>query len=217
MKEKYSQKSQKEKFHIHKAKIVAIIMMLTCMAITVVVWAKFVKEEKIKANIFDQNIATYYMDVLGSDQTKTLSEQILVDELNPGETREVDFYVRNGNDSEVSDVDMDYEIEIIHTDNMPLTYELYDEDGNLLTGEVLSDSTDIYENDGARVKYKQSFDNEKLVLKIDKSDETKIDSQKYTLKISWGEDIGTADFKYVKEIDFLYVNVYAYESNPLKS
>ena len=39
------------------------------------------------------------MDVVGSDQTKTLSEQILVDELNPGETREVEFYVRNGNDT----------------------------------------------------------------------------------------------------------------------
>lgn len=217
MKAKKISNNQKEKLNIYKAKVIAIIAMISCMAITVVVWAKFVKEEYIKANVFDQNIATYYMDVLGEDQTKTLSEQILVDELNPGETREVEFYVRNGNDSKVSQVDMDYEIELIHTDNMPLTYELYDSEGNLLTGTVLTDNVNLYENDGTRVKYNQSNNNEKFVLHIDKNDETKIDSQKYTLKISWGEDIGTADFKYVKEIDFLYVNVYAYESNPLKS
>ncbi|MBQ3544523.1 MAG: hypothetical protein IJA34_06010 [Lachnospiraceae bacterium] len=217
MKAKKISNNQKEKLNIYKAKVIAIIAMISYMAITVVVWAKFVKEEYIKANVFDQNIATYYMDVLGEDQTKTLSEQILVDELNPGETREVEFYVRNGNDSKVSQVDMDYEIELIHTDNMPLTYELYDSEGNLLTGTVLTDNVNLYENDGTRVKYNQSNNNEKFVLHIDKNDETKIDSQKYTLKISWGEDIGTADFKYVKEIDFLYVNVYAYESNPLKS
>ena len=217
MKAKKISDSKKEKFHIHRAKIIAIIAMISCMAITVVVWAKFVKEDYIKANIFDQNIATYYMDVLGQDQTKTLSEQILVDELNPGETREVEFYVRNGNDSEVSQVDMDYEIELIYTDNMPLTYELYDSEGNLLNGTVLTDSEKRYENDGTRIKYNQSNDNKKFVLHIDKNDKTKIDSQKYMLKISWGEDEGTADFKYVKEIDFLYVNVYAYESNPLKS
>ena len=44
MKEKNISNSQKEKFHIHRAKIIAIIAMLSCMAITVVVCAKFVKE-----------------------------------------------------------------------------------------------------------------------------------------------------------------------------
>lgn len=222
MKGKKISNDQNEKLHIHKAKIIAIIAMLSCMAITVVVWAKFINERYLKVSIFDQNIATYYMDVVskgtdGEEEMKNLSEQILVDELNPGDTKEVEFYVRNGNGTNYSEVDMDYEIELIHTNNMPLVYELYDSKGNLLEGTLLTDTENLYQNDGTRVKYNKSSDNEKFVLHIDKDDETKIDSQKYTLKISWGKDIGTADFKYVKEIDFLYVNVYAYESIPLKS
>lgn len=222
MKVKKISNNHKEKLHIHKAKIIAIIAMISCMAITVVVWAKFINEKYIKINLFNHNIATYYMDVVveditGQDQTKTLSEKILIDEINPGDTRKVEFYVRNGNGTNISDVEMDYEIELIHTDNMPLKYNLYDEEGNLLDGTALTDTEKLYKNDGTRIKYEKSKENENFVLKIDKEEEANFDSHKYVLEIFWEKDDESANFKYVKEIDFLYVNVYAYESNPLNS
>jgi hypothetical protein len=136
--------------------------------------------------------------------------------MNPGYTYEVDFYVSNGNSKRISQVDMDYEIEIIHTLNMPLVYELYDEQGNLLTGDSYEEGTEIYLNDGSRSVYTKTSDMNKMVLSIDKEDEDKITSHKYTLKIIWNSDNVSSDYKYVKEIDFLYINVYAYQSEPIQ-
>ncbi len=204
------------KLHIRKLQsaIVAALIFGVIMSVTVI--AKFITQEDISGTVFDRNVATYYMEIFGDDEITKLSERILVDEMNPGEIREVDFYISNGNFERVSQVDMIYEIEVIHTMNMPLKYELYDSDGNLLTGERMEETTEIYENVGTRSVYTMTAESDKMILHINKLNPEDVVSDKYTLKVIWEDDNESSDFKYVKEIDFLYVNVYAYQSKPVE-
>lgn len=186
-----------------------------CLIMSITVLAKFIADRNVVAKVFDRNVATYYMEIVGKDGITKLSERIIVDEMNPGETYEVDFYLSNGNVYEISDVSLDYEIEVIHTLNMPLVYELYDENGRLLSGYSEEDGYKIYENDGSRTVYTEAANGGKMVLPVNKENPNAISQNKYTLKIIWENDNESADYKYVKEIDFLYINVYAYESKPV--
>lgn len=196
-------------------KSAVIAALVFCLIMSVAVLAKFIADRNVAAQIFDRNVATYYMEIVGNDGITKLSERIIVDEMNPGETYEVDFYISNGNATEISQVSLDYEIEVIHTMNMPLVYELYDEEGRLLNGVSEEDGYNIYENDGSRTVYTEGADSQKMVLNINKDNPNAITQNKYTLKIIWEMDEESSDYKYVKEIDFLYVNVYAYESKPV--
>lgn len=196
-------------------KSAVIAALVFCLIMSVAVLAKFIADRNVAAQIFDRNVATYYMEIVGNDGITKLSERIIVDEMNPGETYEVDFYISNGNATEISQVSLDYEIEVIHTMNMPLVYELYDEEGRLLNGVSEEDGYNIYENDGSRTVYTEGADLQKMVLNINKDNPNAITQNKYTLKIIWEMDEESSDYKYVKEIDFLYVNVYAYESKPV--
>ncbi len=193
-----------------------IAMVIFCFVMSLAVMAKFIATRNTKADFMAKKVATYNMEVFGDDGITKLSERIVVNEMNPGYTFEVDFYVKNGNSEKISQVAMDYEIEVIHTLNMPLVYELYDEQGRLLTGDSYEEGTEIYLNDGSRSVYTKAADSNKLVLPVDKNDADNITSHKYTLKIIWNSDNESADFKYVKEIDFLYINVYAYQSEPIE-
>lgn len=204
------------KINIHKFAGAIIAIIIFCFIMSLAVMAKFIAKRNTEADFLAQKIATYNMELLGDDGITKLSERIVVNEMNPGYTYEVDFYVCNGNSKKISQVDMDYEIEIIHTLNMPLVYELYDEQGQLLTGDSYEEGTEIYLNDGSRSVYTKTADMNKMVLSIDKSDADNITSHKYTLKIIWNDDNVSSDFKYVKEIDFLYINVYAYQSEPVQ-
>ena len=204
------------KLNIRKYACAIIAMVVFCFIMSLAVMAKFIAQRNAEADFMAKKIATYNMEVLGDDGITKLSERILVNEMNPGYTAEVDFYIRNGNSEKISQVDMDYEIELIHTLNMPLVYELYDEQGQLLTGDSYEEGTEIYLNDGSRSVYTKTADANKMVLHIDKENENNITSHKYTLKIIWNDDNESSDFKYVKEIDFLYVNVYAYQSEPVQ-
>lgn len=196
-----------------KSAVIATVVF--CLIMSVTVLAKFIADRNVAARIFNRNVATYYMEIVGKDGITKLSERIIVDEMNPGETYEVDFYISNGNASEISQVSLDYEIEVIHTLNMPLVYELYDEQGRLLSGVSEEDGYKIYENDGSRTVYTKGANAQKMVLNVNKDNPNAISQNKYTLKIIWETDNESADYKYVKEIDFLYVNVYAYESKPI--
>lgn len=202
----------KKKIKYFSSAIIAISIFILVMGITV--FAKFVADRKVVSKVIDKNIATYYMELVGGDGITKLSERIVVDDINPGMTYEVDFYLRNGNAKEISQVSLDYEIEIIHTLNMPLVYELYDGEGNLLNGESNEDGYLIYENDGSRTVYEKDANNSKMILPINAQNPNAVTEEKYTLKIIWENDNESADYKYVKEIDFLYVNVYAFESVP---
>ena len=177
--------------------------------------AKYIADRKVAAKIFDRNVATYYMEILGNDGITKISERIVVDNINPGEVYEIDFYLCNGNAKEISQVSMDYEIEIIHTLNMPLVYELYDEAGNKISGSSEESRYEIYENDGSRLVFTKGANGSKMVLPINEDNPNSVTQQKYTLKVIWNSDSESADYKYVKEIDFLYLNVYAYESKPV--
>lgn len=204
------------KLHIRKFRSAIVAALIFVVIMSVTVFAKFIAQKDTHGKIFDRNVATYYMEILGDDAITKLSERILVDEMNPGEIREVDLYISNGNSEKVSQVDMTYEIEIIHTVNMPLVFELYDSEGNLLVGESMEEGIEVYQNDGTRSVYTMSADSEKMILHINKGNSDKITSDKYTLKVIWNDDMESSDFKYVKEIDFLYINVYAYQSEPVK-
>lgn len=216
MKEIFGKIKLYSKLHIRKLRSAIVAALIFAVIMSVTVFAKFIAQEDVSGTVFDRNVATYYMEILGDDETTKLSERILVEEMNPGEIREVDFYISNGNFERVSQVDMTYEIEVIHTMNMPLKYELYDSDGNLLTGESMEEETEIYENVGTRSVYTTTAESDKMVLHINKLNPDKIVSDQYTLKVIWEDDTEASDFKYVKEIDFLYVNVYAYQSKPVE-
>ncbi|MGN0375163.1 MAG: hypothetical protein ACI4EN_06635 [Butyrivibrio sp.] len=202
--------------HKHRIAGAAGAVGIFCLIMAVTVLGKFIYNNRINSKVFDRNVAVYYMDVLSEDNATKLSERIVIEKINPGQTNEIDFYIRNGNGVKISQTDWDYEIEIIHTLNIPLVYELYDSEGNLLTGDIYETGTSIYRNDGSRSVYTRNADSGKMVLHLNKDNPNKITSDKYTLKIIWNKDDESADFKYVNELDFLYLNVYAYESVPVK-
>ena len=204
------------KLNMRKFMGAVIAMIIFGFIMSLAVMAKFIAVRNAEADYVVKKIATYNMELFGDDGITKLSERIVVDEMNPGYTSEVDFYVCNGNSEKISQVDMDYEIELIHTLNLPLVYELYDEQGRLLTGDSYEEGTEIYLNDGSRSVYTKTAESEKMVLHIDKENADNITSHKYTLKIIWNSDNESSDFKYVKEIDFLYINVYSYQSEPVQ-
>lgn len=189
------------------------------LSFTVVTIAKFFKEEHTGTQFKGDNIATYHIELNGSNIGTALTQELLLSDLNPGDDRTVEFYVTNGNaDKKIySDVSMDYQIQIIHTDNLPLTYELYDEKGNKLLSSGVSKDDEKYNNTGTYINYENNNSGKIFTLEIDKSNPETVVSHKYTLRILWTKNDESADFKYVKEIDFLYIKIKGQEHNPLKN
>lgn len=183
-------------------------------------YAKYIKRVEVDAPI-DGFIARYNMEVVCDDETQVrLSEKLELENINPGEFQVIPFIVRNaekkGDDYSISDVDMIYSIELYHTENLPLTYELYqytgiDSDGNpvykLLTDYIVTDTNESsnYHNFGEIYTYKDDIDNKTLEL-VAKPGE--ITQHKYKLVITWENDGKIQiDNKYVHEVDMAYLVV----------
>ncbi len=95
------------------------------ISFTVIAVAKFYKEENTETVLSGDNIASYHMELVGTGKETTLTQELLLADLNPGDTKNVVFFVTNGNEEKklYSDVSMDYTIQIVHTNNIPLIYE----------------------------------------------------------------------------------------------
>ena len=183
-------------------------------------YAKYVKRVEVDAPI-EGFVAKYNMEVISGDGSEIkLSEQLDLENINPGEFQVIPFIVRNakkvGNEYSISDVDMVYNIEIFHTQNLPLTYELYqytgmDNSGNPLY-ELLSDFrvTDTnkesnYHNTSEIHTYKIDNNRKKFELQA-KSGE--ISQDLFKLVISWNHNGQVQiDNKYVHEVDLAYLVV----------
>ena len=183
-------------------------------------YAKYIKRVEVDAPI-DGFIARYNMEVVCDDETQVrLSEKLELENINPGEFQVIPFIVRNaekkGDDYSISDVDMIYSIELYHTENLPLTYELYqytgiDSDGNpvykLLTDYIVTDTNESsnYHNFGEIYTYKDDIDNKTLELAAKPGE---ITQHKYKLVITWKNDGKIQiDNKYVHEVDMAYLVV----------
>ncbi len=212
-------KENRKKQKKNKKMLIINMGIMLMLSFTVIVIAKFFKEEHTSTQFNGENIATYHIELNGSQIGTELTQELLLSDLNPGDDRNVDFYITNGNaDKKIySDVSMDYEIQIIHTDNMPLIYELYDEKGNKLSCSGTSKDDEKYNNTGTYMNYKNNNSGKVFTLELDKSKPETVVSHKYTLRILWSNDDESADFKYVKEIDFLYIKIKGQEHNPLKN
>lgn len=184
-------------------------------------YAKYVKRIEVDAPIDDGFVAQYNMEVISGDGSEVkLSEQLDLENINPGEFQVIPFIVRNAKkvDDEycISDVDMIYSIEIFHTQNLPLTYELYqytgvDDLGNALY-EPLTDfrvmdtnEDSNYHNTSEIHAYKIDNNREKFELEA-KSGE--ISQDLFKLVISWNHNGEVQiDNKYVHEVDLAYLVV----------
>ena len=183
-------------------------------------YAKYIKRVEVDAPI-DGFIARYNMEVVCDDETQVrLSEKLELENINPGEFQVIPFIVRNaekkGDDYSISDVDMIYSIELYHTENLPLTYELYqytgiDSDGNpiykLLTDYIVTDTNESsnYHNFGEIYTYKDDINNKTLELAAKPGE---ITQHKYKLVITWENDGKIQiDNKYVHEVDMAYLVV----------
>lgn len=83
---------------IAKLNILLSIIMMCIFSMGVCVLAKFYKEYSAGTDVEHISIASYYIDVLEADKATPITEKINLTNLNPGEIRDVVFYVANGHD-----------------------------------------------------------------------------------------------------------------------
>lgn len=211
--------TKKNSIKSNRKRLAASFSVMLIISFTVIAVARFYKEEHIKTVLGGDIIATYHMELAGTGKETTLTQELLLADLNPGDTKTVEFFVTNGNEEKklYSDVSMDYTMQIVHTNNIPLIYELYNEAGRKINPAGIMETGEKYNNTGVYINYENDDSGKKFTLKTDSEDPDKVISHKYTLKIIWPKNDESADFKYVKEIDFLYININAYEHNPLKN
>ncbi|MCI8668777.1 MAG: hypothetical protein HFI34_04530 [Lachnospiraceae bacterium] len=203
----------------HRKMLAASFSVMLIISFTVIAVAKFYKEENVKTVLSGDNIASYHLELVGTGKETTLTQELLLADLNPGDIRTVEFFVTNGNEEKklYSDVSMDYTIQIVHTSNIPLIYELYNGAGKKINPVSVTETGEKYNNTGVYINYENDNSGKLFTLKTASDDSDKVSSHKYTLKIIWPKNDESADFKYVKEIDFLSININAYEHNPLKN
>lgn len=202
---------------IEKLNIFFSILLMTLLGFGICAIAKFYKDHNVDSPINQVAVADFYIDLVNEDKDTELEKTLSLENMNPGEERTVTFYIRNGYEKDglliTSDVDLVYTLQFIHTNNLPLAYSLYDEDGNKLTEESIIDQAGDhkYLNLGEVLTYSEDTNGQKMKIK---ADHDQINYNKYTLKVDW--DVADNDSKYVKEIDTLYLKVSSYQEEPEK-
>lgn len=210
-----------------KKRALYIVTLLLVLSVATVIYAKYIMEYKNIVAPIPDSVADYYMDVIwdgnDSDNGKKLSQKLKLDEINPGETKVISFMVRNGDGTNFSDVNFDFTIDLIHTENLPLTYDLYQYIGatenadpiyKLLSNYSVTDTND-YENSkntGLIRKYSESYNAAtKFTLlgnSMDVDGNRVIDGRKFRLVITWDDrSIDSIDNKYTREVDDVYLVV----------
>lgn len=115
-----------------------------------------------------------------------------MDSISPNNEQNFYFEVSNENEKNISETSLEYVLEIITSDNLPLEFSLYE----------YSFSTDSYDKEVILEENKT-----KNYILIPKDS----DNQKYMLKITWKED--EKDYKYSKTIDYIKIKADANQIN----
>lgn len=215
---------------------IAVFTLLAVMTAATLIYAKYIKEiNNVVAPIGD-HVAEYYMDVIwhsdddDTDNGMVLSQKLSLNEINPGEFQTISFMVRNGNgltgdECQISDIDFTFSVNLIHTENLPLTYTLYqytgtDEEGNPQYSE-LTDYSEYDSNEdrnsvntGLKRVYSTAVNDDlEFWLKGNSKDaqgNRVVDARKFRLVISWDDDSITGiDNKYTREVDDVYIVINA--------
>lgn len=274
----------------NKSKKVKIVVALTILVLFVsiplsIALAKFYKSYVGTIEDNRTKIADFYVDITDSDK-KPVVNKIGIDNLNPGDTKEVVFYVRNGhtevmendgsnnggatsatpdaneevndggasatpdaneeandggtsatpdanigvNNIRISDVNIDYSISLLHTNNLPLEYKLYSVDKNDVKTEIQSNNSgtengaesqapDLGGTNAAEINTPTeikfgSDSNYLFTLDTKNKDSDGITYDKYILEVKW--DKAKNDNGYIKEVDLIYMVVNAVQKEPTK-
>jgi hypothetical protein len=136
-------------------------------------------------------LSKYRTTVTGSDNTKIAvpfiylnTSEILEIKMNPIENKkEYEFSVSNNESGVDSDVSMEYTIQIQTMNNLPLDFELYTYDNNIMGTE------NLFEKNGAITKNK---------IKMDLNENQEI-THSYKLIIKWRENNTSYKFSQVED------------------
>lgn len=223
-----SQPEKKEKFNIFKGLRLSSYTWAVLVGVMLLVGVTFAwyTLQKREAETKAPNVMKpYYLSLSNPDETSTL--QLSVGSLLHGSTKQIVFCV---NTKEAEQINKDtttfaYDLELVHTDNLPLNYEIYklekleDTEGTLLEGtdvsalrhaqvgliasaEAESTAQSII-NKGTYISYgkTESIDNG-LELTVGGTGGA-YTSQYFVLEISWKS---ISDYsKYDKETDMIYL------------
>lgn len=116
-------------------------------------------------------------------QTDELERDIELDEIQPDSKEHTyTFSVANYKEDQLIDVNMEYTLKVIATTNLPITYELYDLDGNKIksTAEYIKDEHDTVFYTITSDSYKMNYSNKKIdMFQLKYSLDSKYDSSDY--------------------------------------
>ena len=154
--------------------------------------ARYETETNIK---MEPNLAFFIVDV------ENQKGQIQLDGMLPSNNPYIyRFDVSNFNDRKKANVDLKYEIEIITTTNIPLTYKVYK--GNDLTTNIIND--DYYDTDSNGVYYRH--------LKIDNIyylNHNQRTTDTYTLYVEFKEEYKTYYEEYAGTLELVDIKINA--------
>lgn len=127
--------------------------------------------------------------ILGKPIVTTNLQEIIIENLSPGQKQTYLFKVSNYEDNKISDVDMSYTIEIQSEKYLPLQFEL----------KIVENGTSIGEN------LLKNNVTETIHMGIEKYE------QEYELTILWDEN--EKNYQYSEEIDYVEILLNSYQAN----
>ena len=133
--------------------------------------------------------------IFGHNQRIALSGESGMTGLKPGDSRTYTLTVANYNGQTISEVAVDYNLEIITTGNLPLEYQISKKENN-------SQSTNIG-------SYTETYENKSKILKTDDMYfEAEIAaSAEYTIQVNWPEDKKNASYAGIPDDITVNINV----------
>lgn len=144
--------NKKIKIKMLRLNQIFFLVVITTIIVSILSFARY------RTTISGENVASIAVPVI------TLSDNVLeLENLRPNTNFEYDFYVTTKYDGKVSDVTMEYDLELIKYSNIPLKVQLYkrDDEQNTLQECVLNDENrtekriiSFGENDGQTHNYK---------------------------------------------------------------
>lgn len=154
-------KNENEKQKIHGKKRKSIVMISTLFALLMLItsFAWYAYYAKRSLNTQETQIRVpYYLYLLETDMTDYFSFEII--NLHPEETKQVVFCVSNRDKQGTTayhpgrETTFDYELELAYTQNMPVTYTLYEvEPDEIQDGEVHEDDAFCVDGTWWKKKY----------------------------------------------------------------
>lgn len=111
-----------------RVKVLIIGVAAILLATAGVSFAWYLRNLKVAESSEMDVMTPYYLTLLGPDAADQL--KLAVGSLYPGETRQIVFCVSNRNITEAGDIvmggsDFDYSMELVHTENLALRYQMY--------------------------------------------------------------------------------------------